>query len=697
MTLSRLLRSAFACTVFTTTAWLGATPIEFTFNPPSSEENPFSREIWARVETPSEQLQLLPAFYIGEGNWSVRTRAAEKGNYRFLNVTEIVGGQSIPLRVELFGRDRVKPRDLDPLDGNISIDPSTGRDFVDGSGNLYLPIGGSLPWAPDSPENYYPSAFTDMKSASFNWTRIWMCHWGQLNLDWIESHHGEQPELGTLSLEVADRWDQIIELAENHGVRIQVVLQHHGQYSTSSDSNWAENPWNTALGGFLDTPESFFTDEQARQLTRDKFRYIVARWGYSSTILAWELFNESMWTKARQGDAASNQAVADWHTEMARHLRRFDVHDHLVTTSDDDLHHALWSAMDYYQPHLYGDNMVLGVQSLEINPTTLDRPIFYGEIGVNNMSALTDEQRTSGFGDSVLAWSGLFGPSGQPAQLWDLESIRQNDRWSAMQSLGAFVRASGLSSHPLPEVAQLTVVGGDVAPASINPGFIWHQGPDPTLDVALHGRLQPELMAFRSVLTNAAAIPTHPYPSKLTLNLNFPASATARLRVNRIGNLGSSLRVSIDGKAIVDESWPAAAPGRPTPSNLEFPFRIGYGKHQLIIENPTGTDWIDLGGLDLGVDAPVLTATSRRGHDRLVLWVQHRTNLFSPSDDDELSATSARLQIPELAAGDWQVTWWDIANGRPTSSKTIEHRGGPLALATPEILRHTAAWIEPVR
>ncbi|MCC5024592.1 MAG: hypothetical protein J6386_18155 [Candidatus Synoicihabitans palmerolidicus] len=198
---------------------------------------------------------------------------------------------------------------------------------------------------------------------------------------------------------------------------MQLVLQHHGQYTTLNDTTWSDNPWNVAVGGFLDSPDDFFTNDQARQLTRDKYRHIVARWGYSSSIMAWELFNEVNWTNSRQGDAAKNATVAAWHTEMARLLRRYDVHDHLVTTSDNDVHHALWDAMDYYQPHIYPNNGILGVQTLELDPSTLDRPILYGEMGDNNMSGLTSEQRTSGVANPLLAWSGLFGLATQPAQM----------------------------------------------------------------------------------------------------------------------------------------------------------------------------------------------------------------------------------------------------------------------------------------
>jgi len=674
-----------------------AAPVEFTFQAPATEGNPFSREIWALVESPDEQRQLLPAFYVGENNWSVRTRATQKGNYRFLRTSEIIAGRSVPLGVDLLGRDRIRPPEIDKLNGTIKIDPRSGRDFIDEAGNLYVPFGGALPWAPDSPADYFPAAFSDLKSANLNWSRIWMCHWGQLNLDWIDPHHGEQVELGTLSFEVAQRWDNLIELAEQNQIRLQVVLQHHGQYTTFNNSNWAENPWNVANGGFLERPDDFFSHEKARQLTRDKFRYITARWGYSSAVLAWELFNEVMWTNSRRGDETANQAVASWHTEMARHLRRYDVHDHLITTSDDDLHHPLWSAMDYYQPHLYAANMVLGVQSLEIDPRDLDRPAFYGEIGDDNMTSLTDEQRTTGFIHPILAWSGLFGQATQPAQMWYLETLRQNDRWSEVKSVGNFMRASGFSRAPLPSVSQLTVIGGDTASAKIDPGYFWQQGLNPEMEVSFDGREQPELMAFRRILTDASAHPAHPFPSKFTLNLDFPAAAAAQLKLNRVGNRGGSLRVKLDDVTIVDESWPAATASRPAPTDLTFPFRIGYGRHQLVIENPTGPDWIDIAELDFGIPAPVLAATARQGYGRVVLWVRHRTNLLSPAADEDLRPTSAYLQIPDLDQGEWQVTWWDVAAGQPRSPTTFNHLGGPLSLPTPEILRHAAAWLEKIK
>ncbi|MCC5024591.1 MAG: DUF5060 domain-containing protein [Candidatus Synoicihabitans palmerolidicus] len=163
---------------------LAAAPVEFTFRPSSSETNAFPRDIWATLETPDDQRISLPAYYVGDGQWAVRARADQKGNYRFLSVSEERDGLNVALRYELNGRDRLRVRDVDDARGPIRIDPQSGTRFVNGRGQFYQPLGGNLPWADGaSPESYYPAAFAEFQAAGLNWTRIWMCHWGQLNLD----------------------------------------------------------------------------------------------------------------------------------------------------------------------------------------------------------------------------------------------------------------------------------------------------------------------------------------------------------------------------------------------------------------------------------------------------------------------------------------------------------------------------------
>ena len=127
---------------------------------------------------------------------------------------------------------------------------------------------------------------------------------------------------------------------------------------------------------------------------------------------------------------------------------------------------------------------------------------------------------------------------------------------------------------------------------------------------------------------------------------------------------------------------------------MRFPFRLGYGQHTLILENPIGPDWIDLAGLDLGIEVPALVAIARHASNRSILWVRHRNQLLAATDNEELTATSATVQLEDYPAGTWLVTWWDPASDQSMGSTSINHRGGTLSLDTPAITRHAAAWLE---
>jgi hypothetical protein len=292
----------------------GAKPIEFEFVAPDSAQvqNPFSRELWAELITPSGQKLTLPAYYADGGLYAVRARPDEIGTYRFGMVSETtLGVHQTDMIVSLVTPAAVENKSLARLPA-ILLNPKDPRQLMRSDGLPYIPVGANLAWAPDSRTdrlNYYLQAFPAFSRANLNWMRVWMAHWDGLNLDWLPADMGPSPKPGYIDEQVAETWDQLLGAAEDNGVYVQVVLQHHGQFNTTNDSNWAQNPWNAANpGGFLKVPADFFTDANARIITLVKYRYIVARWGWSPAVVAWELFNEVHWTDAfthgREADVA---------------------------------------------------------------------------------------------------------------------------------------------------------------------------------------------------------------------------------------------------------------------------------------------------------------------------------------------------------------------------------------------------------
>jgi hypothetical protein len=208
-----------------------------------------------------------------------------------------------------------------------------------------------------------------------------------MGIEWSDGplgHYGAR-------LDRASQLDTVLEAAAARGIQVMLSLQNHGAFSTTANSEWTGNPYNAANGGPLATAAEFWTNPTARNLFKRRLRYIVARWGYSTALLAFELWNE-----ADLVDGYKTEACLAWHREMADYLRAIDPHDHLVTTSFavflfdprvwreagldlTQLHFYSLTDTTSYGPDLAQDVAEFTAGRLEI----VDRPVLFSEIGVD--------------------------------------------------------------------------------------------------------------------------------------------------------------------------------------------------------------------------------------------------------------------------------------------------------------------------
>jgi hypothetical protein len=263
-------------------------------------------------------------------------------------------------------------------------------------------------------------------------------------------------------LAAARRWDAIVETAERHGIYFQLVLQHHGQYSTSTNPNWHENPWNAENGGFLNTPEEFFTSARAKELTRRKYRYIIARWGYSPHIMAWELFNEVQWTNAmKNGKEAS---VVAWHNEMADFLRANDPFRHLLTTSDTTAGAGIFEKMDFLQHHDYPNDLIASAATRG-TAVPSDKPQFGGEVGTGDESS--DHQLRA------VLYAGLMAGESGAAQPWWWDAFERNNQYSVFGSLVRFARLTNIGMHDAAKSFVVPIASKERIDLQLQPGAGW--------------------------------------------------------------------------------------------------------------------------------------------------------------------------------------------------------------------------------
>jgi MYXO-CTERM domain-containing protein len=321
-------------------------------------------------------------------------------------------------------------------------------------GTPYFAVGENLAWADARGTFAYDDWLAKLAANGATYVRLWMPSWG-FGLEAIERDAAGAVAASTLGdyggrLDRAWALDHVLERAHEHGLAVMLCLQNHGELSTSMNSEWEDSPYNAANGGPLATADAFFTDDTARALFKRRLRYVVARWGHSPAVLAWELFNEVDLT-----DQLDRDVQAAWHTEMATYLKSIDAFGHPVTTSVSGLlgpvlgmDQTLFSLpdIDLAQFHMYGAGG-MDVDFTTEMPTVAaglrahGKPVLAAEVGVDYRGVpetLQRDPQSLGFHDSL--WMGLFAETAGSGMTWWWDGlIDPRDLYGQIGAVAGFV------------------------------------------------------------------------------------------------------------------------------------------------------------------------------------------------------------------------------------------------------------------
>ncbi|MGQ9733194.1 MAG: hypothetical protein ACUVX8_18205, partial [Candidatus Zipacnadales bacterium] len=275
----------------------------------------------------------------------------------------------------------------------------------------------------------FDESFPAFNRAGLSFVRTWMCAWWA-GIEWSDKYDSRYDNLGRYCMLNAWRLDHALELAEQNDLFVELTLNSHGQLRRDKfDAEWEYNPYSAANGGPCATPTLVWSNPIAKEMFRRRYRYIVARWGYSSHIMAWDLWNE---IDLIDGYPQLLPEVAQWHTEMSAYLRELDPWDHLITTHyclhfSWDAGQSLWNVpnIDYIQADAYwpskhiADDMSrgYGLRAAIAKPYIV---VEYGPqtAGIGN---LTPAQIEACY--RIGLWGSVVMPMASPAQFW------YNDIW----------------------------------------------------------------------------------------------------------------------------------------------------------------------------------------------------------------------------------------------------------------------------
>jgi hypothetical protein len=379
------------------------------------------------VVSPGGNHAVVPA-YFERGNsgalsvWKARFTPSEAGEYTGVFVLINAGQQSASKKLA------------------FAVSPSKQKGFLHGAdawtfrfddGEAFRGLGENIGWESrssddsryfrglhENPRYNYEYLLGRLATNGGNFFRTWMCPWN-LPLEWkkISNSNRYTDDDGYFNASAIQRMDQLVELAGSLNLYMMLTLDNSVDFQGRS---WQRSSYNRANGGPAASTQEFFTDPRAKSQYKDRLRYLVARWGYSPHIAAWEFFNEIDNLMYGIQPRISDEIITAWHREMSDYLKSIDPYHHLVTTSISHRDVAGLDSIpsiDFNQKHIYGHN---GRSQIALFPETLYRysrqarkPYVIGEYGVEwdwnkNFDDFADKM-DGDFKEGL--WLGLFSPT----------------------------------------------------------------------------------------------------------------------------------------------------------------------------------------------------------------------------------------------------------------------------------------------
>ncbi len=423
--------------------------LELTFHLDREYPNPFDPavvDVQAHFRSPSGQTVDVPGFFYqdyvrlrdGSGNeklspvggpcWKVRYSPTELGTYEYYVSVKDDRGELRSATDDIEATKAADPR------GRVRVSRADPRYFEFDNGEFYYPAGinmrdGGDRAAAQQGTYAFDDCFPLFRQAGLSFVRTWMSAWWA-GIEWSDKYDSRFEGVGRYSMYNAWRLDYALELAERNDLFIELTLGSHGQLRRDRfDAEWQYNPYAAPNGGPVAEPSLFFLSPIAKDLCRQRYRYIAARWGYSQHLMSWDLWNEIDLIDAYGQEMAD---VAAWHREMSGYLRDLDPGKHLITTHFC-LHDAwdggrsLWSLpnIDYLQADAYwpkrhiADDMSRGYGSR----ADIRKPYMCIEYGPQTarIPSFTPAQIEAYY--RIGLWASLVMPMAAPAQFW------YNDIW----------------------------------------------------------------------------------------------------------------------------------------------------------------------------------------------------------------------------------------------------------------------------
>jgi len=546
------------------------------------------------------------------------------------------------------------------------------------NGDQYIAIGENMGWPVGPLLSSMNGWINKLLDNGGNFFRMWHAHWG-LGIEWNTGYR-DYEGLRRYEQESCYIQDILFDYCAENGMHVMLTLQHHGQVSTWVNPNWSENPYNSAHGGPCNSTADFFTNSEAIAHTKNRLRYIVARWGYSSGIMAWELFNEVEWTN---NFLMHKDRIQEWLADMAAFLKETDPNNHIVTTSYamNENDPVVWSNpdIDITQTHFYLNTTNLeravaaGVRSYL---DEYEKPTLTGEFGLGGDVQLTRGD-TQGIHIHNIFWGHLFGGGiGTAMPWWWNDYINAFNLYYHYAPIGTIVDIIPFKDKNLKPTNSF--VQGALGDLSISPSLDFGVLGDSLIIINEDGSTTPKAPKLGQYLYGSVWNTQYRNPPSFEFTSEVPGQFSVRTGTAQGG--GARITIHLNDDIILDEAFEA---------NQNFTIDIPAGQNLVMVENP-GRDWATISAYkitDVGMRGDAYTLLSEDDQQYAAGWILNSE--YNYQSVDEVGApkpiVGASVVIEGLQDTTYFVHWYNCLTGVLTETReatAVDHR---MTIDVPEL------------
>jgi hypothetical protein len=236
--------------------------------------------------------------------------------------------------------------------------------------------------------------------------------------------------LGRYDQNISGRIDDLLKLCEDRDMQLSLNIWFHAFLSETvwggGNIRWFTNPYQQ-----ITPAKDFYRSTAAWDYQEKLYRYFIARWGYSRSLLSWFIIDE---VNGTDGWASGDSTMAfNWAKNIHDYFKKNDPYQHLTTGTRSGGNKEFWhegyqtfdlAAREIYEAQGFAMNRTGTMDSATVHPLAQSYSIYAGEVS----KLWNGYEKPAIIGES--GWDHTFYEPGMPGYL----ALYHNALWASLGS-----------------------------------------------------------------------------------------------------------------------------------------------------------------------------------------------------------------------------------------------------------------------